>query len=125
MTSFFFIIPPVGCQSMLGTRHALFRRRVRAHTVARNELSASPSMLLRVVFLSRRRVLPQNVHGHDSARLKPLATFLSLLHVKVQENPLFLVTFHFGPLTFNFVFGLDFCYISFNLVRLGPPIGID
>ena len=34
-------------------------------------------------------------------------------------------TFHFGPLTFNFVFGPDFCYISFDLVRLGPPILIN
>ena len=38
-----------------------------------------------------------------------------------EESPFF-VAFHLGPSTFNFVFGPDFCYRSFDLVRLGPPI---
>ena len=59
---------------------------------------------------------PVKVAGHVS---------LSLMHVKVQESPLFCDTFHFGPLTFDFVFCPDFGWISFDLVRLGPPIGID
>ena len=33
--------------------------------------------------------------------------------------------FNFGPLTFNFVYGPDFCYISFDLVRLDPSIAIN
>ena len=33
--------------------------------------------------------------------------------------------FHFGPCTFNFVYGPDFCYISFELVGLGPSIEIN
>ena len=51
--------------------------------------------------------------------------FLSLLHVNVQESPPFIFPLHFDPYTFNFVFGPNFCYISFNFVRLGPPISID
>ena len=41
---------------------------------------------------------------------------LSLLHVKVQESPPFLMIFYFGPFTFNFVYDPDFYYISFDLV---------
>ena len=44
---------------------------------------------------------------------------------KCAESPPFLVTLHFGPSTFILVFGPDFCYISFDLVRLGPPILIN
>ena len=50
---------------------------------------------------------------------------LSLLHVKVQESPPIYATFYFSPLTFDFCFSLDFGCISFDLVRLGPPISID
>ena len=35
------------------------------------------------------------------------------------------MAFHFGPLTFNFVYGLDFYYISFDLIRLGLSIAIN
>ena len=50
---------------------------------------------------------------------------LSLLHVKVRESPPVLLLLHFGPYTFNFVFDPDFCYIRFDLVRLGPSIAIN
>ena len=43
----------------------------------------------------------------------------------MQESPPYLPTFHFSPLLFNFIYDPDFLYISFDLVRLGPPIGID
>ena len=82
-------------------------------------------MRLRVFFLSRWLVLPKRVRGRGGGRLKPAATFLSLLHVNVQESPPYIWTLHFGPSTFNFVFGPHFCYISFDFIRLGPPIGID
>ena len=52
-------------------------------------------------------------------------TFLSLLHVNVRESPPYILTLHFGPSTFNLVFGPDFSDISFDLVRLGPPILIN
>ena len=40
-------------------------------------------------------------------------------------SPLFCDAFYFIPLTFDFVFFPDFGCISFDVVRLGPPIGID
>ena len=83
-------------------------------------------MRLRVVFLPRRRVFLKNVRRRVGDRLKRRPRFsLSLLHVKVQESPSFCYTFHFGPLIFDFVFCPDFGWISFVLVQLGPPIGID
>ena len=85
-------------------------------------LLASSSMRLRLVFLPVRRVLASDVRGRCRGRLKP---FLSLLHVKVQESPPSLMPFFFGPCTFNFLYGPYFCYISFNLVRLGPSIEIN
>ena len=65
------------------------------------------------------------VHGRGGGRLKSGELFLSLLHVKVQESPPVLMLFHYGPCTFNFVYGLDFCYISFDLVQLGPSIEMN
>ena len=50
---------------------------------------------------------------------------LSPLHVKVQGSPPFCDTAYFSPFTFDFVFCPDFGCISFDLVRLGPPIAID
>ena len=82
-------------------------------------------MRRRVIFLPWWCVSPPQVRGRGGGRLKLLATFLSLLHVKVQENPPLFVTFHFGSSSFNFVFGPDFYHRSFDLVRLGPPILID
>ena len=105
--------------------HALFRRRVHSHTVSGDELPASIPMRIRIVFLPVRPVSTNDVRVRGGGRCKPLATFLSLLHVKVHESPLVFVTFHFGPWTFNFVFGPDFCYRSFDLVRLGPSIEIN
>ena len=81
--------------------------------------------LSRLVFLPVRRVLSSDGRGSDSGRLKPLQSFLSLLHVKVQESPPVLMFFHFGPCTPNFVYGPDFCYINFDLVRLGLSIEIN
>ena len=98
---------------------------MRPHTVAGKTIPESGSMRLRVGFLPRWRVYHINVRRRDEGRLNAPAMFLSLLHVKVQESPPFVVTFHLSPLTFNFVFSPDFCYISFDLVQLGPPIGID
>ena len=105
--------------------HALFRRCVHSHTVFGDELPASIPMRLRIVFLPMRHVSTTDVCVRGGGQCKPLATFLSLLHVKVQESPPVFVTFHFGPWTFNFVFGPDFCYIRFDLVRLGPSIEIN
>ena len=119
--------------------HALFRRRVRCHTVAADGLPASLTMRRRLIFLPVRRMLPIDGCGRGSGRFKPLATFLSLLRVNVQESPPILASFHFGPCTFNFIFGQfhfgpstckfifyhDFCYISFDLVRLGHSIEIN
>ena len=82
-------------------------------------------MRLRMVFLPVGRVPLSDVRGRGGGRLNPRQPFLSLLHVKVQESPLFLLLFHFGPCTFNFVYGPDFCYISFDLVQLGPSIEIN
>ena len=79
-------------------------------------------MRRRVVFLPRWGVSPPDVRGRGGGRLKPTATFLSLLHVNVQESPPSMWTFHFGPPTFNFVFGPHFSYRSFDFIRLGPPI---
>ena len=79
-------------------------------------------MRRRVVVLPRWCVSPPHVRGRGGGRLKPPATFLSLLHVNVQESPPYILTLHFGPSTLNFVFGPHFCYISFDFVRLGPPI---
>jgi hypothetical protein len=105
--------------------HAMFRWRARRHTVSGDEISESISKRLRMFFLPRRRVAPKNVRGHRGGRLKPLATFLSLLHVKVQESPPYFHLLHFSAVTFNFVSGSHFWYISFDLVRLGPPIGFN
>ena len=105
--------------------HALFKWRVRRDTVAGNCMPEAIPMRRRVVFLPRWRVSPKIVRGRGGGRLKPSATFLSLLHVNVQESPPLFVTFHFGHSTLNLFFGHDFCYISFDLVRLGPPILIN
>ena len=101
---------------------APFKWRVRVYTVDRNELPTSNPVRLLLVVLPVRRVCPHGVRGRGGGRLKPAATFLSLLHVNVQESPPYIWTLHFGPSTFNFVFGPHFCYISFDFVRLGPPI---
>ena len=69
--------------------------------------------------------LSSDGRGRGGGRLKSLQPFLSLLHVKVQESPPVIMLFHFGPCTFNFVYGPDFCYISFELVGLGPSIEIN
>ena len=93
--------------------------------LAGNGLPASLSVRLLLVFLPVRHVLSHGGRGRGCGRLKPISPFLSLMHVKVQKRPLVLVSFHFGPLTFNFVYGPDFCYISFGLVRLGHSIAIN
>ena len=49
---------------------------------------------------------------------------LSPARKSAGDSPV-LVAFHFSPLTFNFIYGPDFCYISFDLVRLGPSIAIN
>ena len=105
--------------------HALFEQRVRGYRVTEYGLPASRSMRLRLGFLPVRRVLASNVRGCGGDWLKPLQPFLSLLHVKVQESPPVLLLLHFGPCILNFVYGLDFYYISFDLVRLGPSIEIN
>ena len=46
---------------------------------------------------------------------------LSPARKSAGESPSFRY-FHLGPSTFNLFFGPDFCYISFDLVRLGPSI---
>ena len=104
---------------------ALFRRRVRCHTAAGDELPESREMRLLMVFLPRRRVSSSDIRGRGGGRVKPVATFLSLLQVQLQERPLSCHMFHFGPYISNFVCFPDFWYISFDFVQLGPPIGID
>ena len=111
---------PHGIQS-----YALFGRRVRRHTVAGDELHASRTMHLLMGFLPRRRVSTYDVRGRGGCRLKTPTTFLSLLHVQVQERPPSCILFHLGPFCFNFDLFPDFWYICFDFVRLGPPIGID
>ena len=49
----------------------------------------------------------------------------SLLHAKVQERPPVLQCFHFRPWTFNFLYGPDFCYISFDLIQSSHSIEIN
>ena len=105
--------------------HALFERRVRRDGVSGDGRPASRSMCLRLVFLPVRRVSVSEVRGRGGGRLKSPLLFLSLLHVKVQESPPVCMLFHFGPFTFNLFYGPDFCYISFDLVRLGPSIEIN
>ena len=105
--------------------HALFEWRVSRDRVAGDGLSASQSMRHRLVFLPVKRVLSSDGRGCGGGRLKPLQPFLSLLHVKVQESPPVLMLFHFSPYTFNFVYDPYFCYISFDLVRLGLSIEIN
>ena len=95
---------------------------MRRDVVARDGLPTSQSMRLRLVFFQVRHVSPSDVRGRGGGRLKPLQPFLSLMHVKVQESPPVLMPFHFGPCSFNFVYGPDFRYINFDLVRLGPSI---
>ena len=90
--------------------------------VVENGLPASKVVCLLMVFLPVWRVLSQGGRGRGGARLKPVSPLLSLLHVKVQKRPPVFVAFHFDPLTFNFIYGPDLCYISFDLVRLGPSI---
>ena len=113
---FLYIVGPCVTRDLSILPHALFKWRVRGDGVARDGLSASQSMRLRLVFLLVRRVLSSDVRGRDGHRLKPLQPFLSLLHVKVQASPPVLMLFHFGPCTFNFVSDPDFCYISFDLI---------
>ena len=100
---------------------ALFRRRMWCHTVAGDELQESKEMCL----LPRRRVASSDIRGHGGGRVKLVATFLSLLHVQLQERPPRCHMFHFGPCSSNFVCFPDFWYISFDFVRLDPLIGID
>ena len=76
---------------------ALFRRRVRRHAVAGNELPESTAMRLLMGFLPRRRVSSSDVRGRGGGRVKPVTTFLSLLRVQLQERPPSLHMFHFGP----------------------------
>ena len=105
--------------------HALFRQRVRRLTVSGDELPEYIAMRLLMVFLSRRRVSSSDVRVRGGGRVKPVATFLSLLQVQLQERPPSCHMFHFGPYSSNFVCFPDFWYISFDFVQLGPPIGID
>ena len=105
--------------------HALFERHVRGDGVAEDGLPASQLMRLRLVFLPVRCFLSSDIRVRGGGRLKPLQPFLYLLHVKVHESPPILMLFHFGPCTFNFVYGPYFCYISFDLVRLGLSIEIN
>ena len=95
---------------------APFRWRVTSYMVPENVLLASLPVRLRLVFLPLRRVFAHGRRGHGDGRLNPVSSFLSLLHVKVQQSPPILVEFHFIPFTFNCVYGPDLCYISFNFV---------
>ena len=88
-------------------------------------LPGSLPMRFRVVFLPVRCVSATDSHGRGGGGLKLLATFLSLLHVKMQESPRIFWLFHFSLWTLNFVCGPDFYYISFDLVRLGFSIKIN
>ena len=76
----------------------------------------SPEMRRRMIILPVQLVSLSDVRGRGGGRLKPRQLFLSLLHVKVQESPPVLLLLHFGHCSFNFIFGPDFCYISFDLV---------
>ena len=105
--------------------HTLFKWRMRGDKIAGDGLPVSPSMRRRFVLLPVRCIFSSDGRGRGGGRLKPLQPFLSLLHIKVQESPPVFMLFHFGPCTFNFVYGPDFCYISFDLVRLGPSIEIN
>ena len=105
--------------------HALFRRRVRPHTVAGDAMRESRTIRLLMSFLPRWRVWSSDVGGRSGGRLKPEAPFLSLLRVQLQESPPSCNMFHFGPSISNFISFPDFWYISFDFVQLGPPIGID
>ena len=98
--------------------HTLFKWRVSGDSVAGDGLPASQSMRRRLVLLPVRRALSSDIRGRGGDRLKPLQPLLSLLHVKVQESPPVLILFHCGPCNFNFVYGPDFCYINFDLIRL-------
>ena len=104
---------------------APFKRRVRCHTVAGKSLPASIPVRHLLIFLPVRRVASHDGSGSGGGRLKPVDPFLSLLHVKVQESPPSFVSIHFGPLTFNCVYGTDFSYRSFYFVQLGPSIAIN
>ena len=83
---------PHGIQS-----HALFGRRVRRHKVAGDELRESRAMRLLMGVLPRRRVSSSDVGGRGGGRLNPVAPFLSLLRVQLQESPPSWNMFHFGP----------------------------
>ena len=87
--------------------HALLKWRVKADRVTENGLPASQSMRCYVVFLPVRRVSSSDVRVRVGGRLKPFVPFLSLLHTNVQLSPPGLLTFHFGPWTFNFLFGTE------------------
>ena len=104
---------------------ALLRRRVRRHTVDGDELPEYMAMRLLMGFLPRQRVASSDVCGSGGGRLNPVATFLSLLQVQLQESPPSCYMFHFSPYSSNFVCFPDFWYRSFDFIQLGPPIGID
>ena len=104
---------------------ALFRRRVRLHTADGDELPESTTMRLLMGFLPRRRISSQDVCGSDGGRFNPVATFLSLLRVQLQESPPSSFMFHFGPQSSNFICFPYFWYITFDFSQLGPPIAID
>ena len=76
---------------------ALFRRRVRLHLADGDELPESMAMRLLMGFLPRRHVSSSDVCGSDGGRFNPVATFLSLLRVQLQESPPSSFMFHFGP----------------------------
>ena len=77
--------------------HALFGRRVRPHTVAGDAMRESRTIRLLMSFLPRWRVWSSDVGGRGGGRLKPVAPFLSLLRVQLQESPPSWNMFHFGP----------------------------
>ena len=90
-----------------------------------NGLPPSNPVRRLLVFLPVRRVSPQGGRGHGGGWLKSVGPFLSLLHVKVQKSPPTFVSIHFGPLTFNCIYGPDCSYISFDFVQSGLSIAIN
>ena len=67
------------------------------NTVAGDELTESIAMRLLMVFLPRRRVSSSDVRVRGGGRVKPVATFLSLLRVQFQTRPPSVHMFHLGP----------------------------